>query len=169
MRILREQWHGVAFVGAFLAVNVGLNNISLLGITLSLNQVIRSAILVITCALAVVVEDVRPSHKEAGALGILTLGVTIAVWQGVVGGSPGSILCCVLGTISNGAMMTFSGKLLTENRCRAIDILHRTRLVRMPCPILPLARGTPICCLLEGQRDRRRACHGIDVGDGRLL
>ncbi len=57
----------------------------------------------------VVIEDVRLSYKEAGALVILTLGVTIAVWQGVVGGWPGSILCCVLGTISSGAMMTFLG------------------------------------------------------------
>jgi hypothetical protein len=118
-RFLRKQWRGVAFIGAFLAVNIGLNNISLLGITLSLNQVIRSAIPVVTCALAVVVEGVRPSGEEAGALVVLSAGVMIAMWQGAVGGSPGSILCCVAGTISNGAMMTFSSRLLSASRWRS--------------------------------------------------
>jgi drug/metabolite transporter (DMT)-like permease len=135
-RFLRKQWRGVAITGAFLAVNIGLNNISLLGITLSLNQVIRSAIPVVTCALAVVVEGVRPNREEAGALVVLSAGVMIAMWQGVVGGSPGSILCCVAGTISNGAMMTFSSKLLSE-KLDVVRLTFYTAPVSLAC-LLPL-------------------------------
>jgi hypothetical protein len=38
---LRKQWKGLACIGAFMALNIALNNLSLVHITLSLNQVIR--------------------------------------------------------------------------------------------------------------------------------
>ena len=38
---LRQQWKGLAAIGAFLACGISLNNISLVYMTLSLNQVIR--------------------------------------------------------------------------------------------------------------------------------
>ena len=38
---LQKQWKGMIFIGAFLALNIALNNISLVEISLSLNQVIR--------------------------------------------------------------------------------------------------------------------------------
>ena len=38
---LQKQWKGMMFIGAFLALNIALNNISLVEISLSLNQVIR--------------------------------------------------------------------------------------------------------------------------------
>ena len=38
---LQKQWKGMLFIGAFLALNIALNNISLVEISLSLNQVIR--------------------------------------------------------------------------------------------------------------------------------
>lgn len=41
--ILEKQWKGVVYIGSFLALNIALNNISLLDISLSLNQVIRCA------------------------------------------------------------------------------------------------------------------------------
>lgn len=40
---LQKQWKGMLFIGAFLALNIALNNISLVEISLSLNQVIRCA------------------------------------------------------------------------------------------------------------------------------
>lgn len=42
MATLQKQWKGMLFIGAFLALNIALNNISLVEISLSLNQVIRS-------------------------------------------------------------------------------------------------------------------------------
>jgi hypothetical protein len=40
---LRHEWRGVAVVGVCLSVNIALNNLSLVHISLSLNQVIRCA------------------------------------------------------------------------------------------------------------------------------
>lgn len=39
--ILEKQWKGILCIGSFVALNIALNNLSLLDITLSLNQVIR--------------------------------------------------------------------------------------------------------------------------------
>lgn len=105
-----------------MALNIALNNISLLDISLSLNQVIRSSIPVVTCALAIVVEGKIPTKQEITALGILTVGVMIAVWQGTVAGKPYAIVFCILGTVCNAAMMTFSGKLLSEK----LDVVRLT-------------------------------------------
>ena len=38
---LQKQWKGLVCIGAFMALNIALNNRSLVEITLSLNQVIR--------------------------------------------------------------------------------------------------------------------------------
>ena len=42
-RTLEKQWQGVVYIGAFMALNIALNNISLLDISLTLNQIIRCA------------------------------------------------------------------------------------------------------------------------------
>ncbi len=72
----------------------------------------RSAIPVVTCLLAILVESRYPSGQELAALITLTLGVMLAVWQGTVTGKPYAIVFCLVGTVCNGAMMTFSGKVL---------------------------------------------------------
>jgi len=41
VRTIQKQWQGLVYIGGFMALNIALNNISLLDITLSLNQVIR--------------------------------------------------------------------------------------------------------------------------------
>ena len=66
----------------------------------------------VTCLLAIAVESRYPSQQELTALIMLTAGVMLAVWQGTVAGKPHAILFCLGGTVCNGAMMTFSGKLL---------------------------------------------------------
>ncbi len=38
---LQKQWKGFSCIGAFMALNIALNNLSLVEISLSLNQVIR--------------------------------------------------------------------------------------------------------------------------------
>mmetsp|Transcript_12315 Transcript_12315/g.24763 ORF Transcript_12315/g.24763 Transcript_12315/m.24763 type:complete len:358 (-) Transcript_12315:2721-3794(-) len=122
VRTLEKQWKGILYIGSFMALNIALNNISLLDISLSLNQVIRSSIPVVTCLLAIVVEGKIPTHKEVTSLVILTVGVMIAVWQGTIAGKPHAILFCIIGTVCNGAMMTFSGKLLSEK----LDVVRLT-------------------------------------------
>ena len=133
-RTLEKQWKGLLYIGSFMALNIALNNISLLDISLSLNQVIRSSIPVITCLLAIVVEGKMPTEKEATSLVILTVGVMIAVWQGTVAGKPHAIMFCIIGTVCNGAMMTFSGKLLSEK----LDVVRLT-FYTAPVSLLCLA------------------------------
>ena len=43
-RTLEKRWQGVVYIGAFMALNIALNNISLLDISLTLNQIIRCAL-----------------------------------------------------------------------------------------------------------------------------
>jgi hypothetical protein len=38
---VQKQWKGLACIGGFMAINIALNNLSLVEISLSLNQVIR--------------------------------------------------------------------------------------------------------------------------------
>ena len=119
---LAKQWRGIVYVGCFMALNIALNNISLLDISLSLNQVIRSAIPAVTCVLSIAIEKKMPSREEFTSVLILTAGVMIAVWQGALTGKPYAILFAILGTVCNGAMMTFRGKVLSEK----LDVVRLT-------------------------------------------
>lgn len=87
----------------------------------------RSAIPVVTCLLAILVESRYPSGQELAALITLTVGVMLAVWQGTVTGKPYAIIFCLVGTVCNGAMMTFSGKVLRWVR-RPLSPHSRARL-----------------------------------------
>lgn len=87
----------------------------------------------VTCILAIVVESRWPSQQEGTALLTLTGGVMLAVWQGTVSGKPYAIMFCITGTVCNGAMMTFSGKLLSEK----LDVV---RLTFYTAPV-------SLCCL----------------------
>ncbi|KAA6421352.1 MAG: hypothetical protein FRX49_08629 [Trebouxia sp. A1-2] len=107
---LEKQWKGLVAIGVYMAANVSLNNLSLVLITLSLNQVIRSAIPVCTATLAVFIEKKIPTGEEATGLIILTLGVMVAVWEGSVSGSVTGLLLCCAGTVCNAAMMSTAGK-----------------------------------------------------------
>jgi drug/metabolite transporter (DMT)-like permease len=119
---LRRSWRGFVAIGLFMALNISLNNSSLVEMTLSLNQVIRASIPVFTCLLAIVVESRRPTQSEAVSLLVLTAGVMVAVWEGTVAGSPRAVALCLAGTVSNAAMMTTSGKVLAEK----VDVLRLT-------------------------------------------
>ena len=44
----------------------------------------------------------------------------IAVWEGAINGSPHGIMLCVVGTVCNAAMMSTSGRLLSEK----LDVLR---------------------------------------------
>eukprot|EP00798_Chlamydomonas_sp_ICE-L_P000372 gene372-1760_t len=112
---LRKQWQGLICVGAFFAVNVGFNNVSLLTISLSLNQVIRASIPVAAALGSVFIENKRPSRKEFLSLLVLVSGVSIAVGEGFGNDTDSKgIILCIIGTISNGLMMCTIGKIMSE-------------------------------------------------------
>ncbi|KAI7840393.1 hypothetical protein COHA_005894 [Chlorella ohadii] len=145
-RKLAKQWRGILAIGAFLALNITLNNASLLDMTLTLNQIIRSSIPVVTCLLAIPVERQRPTLRNAFALLVLTAGVMLAVWQGRVAGAPHAILLCLASTVCSGAMMTLIGRLLTEK----LDLVHLT-FYTAPVSLLCLA---PFAFALEASRSQ---------------
>ncbi|KAL0050280.1 hypothetical protein WJX82_008064 [Trebouxia sp. C0006] len=141
---LQKQWKGIIGIGLFMAVNIAFNNLSLVQITLSLNQVIRSFIPVICCLLAIGIENKIPTGKEIGSLVILSLGVMIAVWEGSVNGSPHGIMLCIVGTVCNAAMMSTSGRILSEK----LDVL---RLAFYTAPVSCIALF-PFCYFRESAR-----------------
>mmetsp|Transcript_32881 Transcript_32881/g.83458 ORF Transcript_32881/g.83458 Transcript_32881/m.83458 type:complete len:373 (+) Transcript_32881:143-1261(+) len=112
---ITKQWPGLLAISAFFAFNLGANNISLITISLSLNQVIRACIPVATAVGAVLIEAKPPTRKEAVSLVVLVMGVGISIFEGSdTKATAHGILLCVLGTISNGFMMASIGKLLSE-------------------------------------------------------
>jgi drug/metabolite transporter (DMT)-like permease len=69
---------------------------------------------------AVAIEREIPSPGEATGLVLLSGGVMLAIYDGTAAGSPYAIVCCVTGTICNAAMMSTSGRVLSER----IDVLR---------------------------------------------
>ncbi|KAK9832050.1 hypothetical protein WJX81_002190 [Elliptochloris bilobata] len=119
---VRKQWRGLLMMGLFMAANISLNNLSLTLISLSLNQVIRSSLPVVTAVLAVFIDNRYPSRSEFVSLTVLSAGVMLAVWEGTVAGSPSGIMLCIAATLCNGAMMVTAGKIMSEK----VDALRLT-------------------------------------------
>ena len=72
--------------------------------------------------MAIGIEKQIPSKGEAVSLVVLTAGVMLAVWEGTVAGSVQSIVLCLAGTVCNAAMMSTTGRVLSER----IDVLRLT-------------------------------------------
>eukprot|EP00242_Pyramimonas_sp_CCMP2087_P007992 CAMPEP_0198197898 /NCGR_PEP_ID=MMETSP1445-20131203/1469_1 /TAXON_ID=36898 /ORGANISM="Pyramimonas sp., Strain CCMP2087" /LENGTH=279 /DNA_ID=CAMNT_0043867317 /DNA_START=233 /DNA_END=1069 /DNA_ORIENTATION=+ len=112
--VLEKQWKGVALIGVFMAINIALNNASLVSMALSLNQVIRASIPCFTAVFAVFVENRFPTKLQAIGLAPISLGVMISVFEGTNDSSSDGIALCVMASISNALMMTISGRVLTQ-------------------------------------------------------
>lgn len=80
----------------------------------------RSAIPVCTAVMAIFIEHRVPSREEATGLVVLTAGVMVAVWEGSVSGSATGLLLCCTGTVCNAAMMSTTGKVMSEK----LDVLR---------------------------------------------
>eukprot|EP00884_Botryococcus_braunii_P008773 jgi/Botrbrau1/17898/Bobra.0432s0003.1 len=119
---LQSQWRGIAAMAACKAANIGLNNMSLVLITLSLNQIIRSSIPVAAALLALALGGSLPSGFELLSLSILATGVGLGCWDGSVQSSPRGVALCVAGTLAAAAMLNFSGRVLSEK----VDVLRLT-------------------------------------------
>ena len=116
LRALRRAHHqGIACIGVFLALNISLNNASLVGMSLVLNQVVRSGIPVVTAVLAVFVERKVPTLPRAVGLVPICLGVVISIYEGSkMEGTFFALVLCVAGMLSNALMMTVSGRVMEE-------------------------------------------------------
>lgn len=108
--------------------------------------------------MAVPVEGRIPSRNEFLSLMVLSLGVMLSVWEGSATGSVTGIVFCVVATISNAAMMTFSGKIMNE-KIDALRLTWYTAPVSCICllPLFMWAEAAPmeaylqthwqVCCL----------------------
>eukprot|EP00976_Prorocentrum_cordatum_P075603 1181959-Prorocentrum_minimum.AAC.1 len=70
---LKTQWKGVVMIGSFMAINIALNNASLVTMTLSLNQVIRASIPCFTGVFAIFVEKRYPTPLQGMGLAPISL------------------------------------------------------------------------------------------------
>lgn len=111
----RSECAQVAWVGLWTSGNIVLNNVSLVYISLSLNQIIRSSIPVVTAVVSSVHDAKLPTRAELTGLIILCTGVTM-----VIGGArthidaDGSfgIIMCFMGVISGAYMLYTTSKSL---------------------------------------------------------
>ncbi|CAL8471965.1 g11507 [Coccomyxa elongata] len=119
---LRSHWKGIACVGAFKVANIVANNASLVLISLSLNQIIRSGIPIVTAFVGIMIEKTVPTGFEVLSLVILTVGVVLSIWEGSISGSTMGMSIAVASTFCGAAMLSFSGKVLKED----IDVIRLT-------------------------------------------
>ena len=107
----------VAWVGLWTSANIVLNNVSLVYISLSSNQIIRSSIPVVTAIVSSVHDGQMPSSAELVGLVVLCSGVIMVIRgarthvgdDGVFG-----MIMCFLGVISGAYMLYTTSKSLTQ-------------------------------------------------------
>ena len=83
----------------------------------------RAAIPIFAALGSIFIEGKNPTGTEFASLGIVFLGVAVSMWEG--SDTRASLLgigCCLLGTISNGLMMSSIGRLMSEK----VDVLRLT-------------------------------------------
>ena len=144
--VVRRLWRGLFAIGTFMAVNISLNNASLLHLSLSYNQVIRASIPVVCAACAVLVEKKIPTALEAVGLALVAAGVmaTVAGSSSRLEQRPNEVaglIFCVMATVSNALMMTFSGKIMGGEKLDAASLTFYTSPVVLGL-LLPVALST---------------------------
>lgn len=105
----------IVWVGLWTSANIVLNNVSLVYITLTLNQIIRSSIPVVTAIVSSVHDGVLPSMAELVGLVILCSGVIMVVGHAQTHiGDDGTfgIIMCFMGVISGAYMLYTTSKTL---------------------------------------------------------
>ena len=113
--VLKRAWKGIMCIGFFLALNISLNNASLVGMTLVLNQIVRSGIPVVTAVLAIFIEGKTPTTNRAIGLFPICIGVVCSIYEGSkMQGTVPALILCIAGMFSNALMMTISGRVMEE-------------------------------------------------------
>jgi len=82
-------------ISVFFAINTGLNNTSLLYLTLSANQIIRALLPAVCAVFATFIEGKKYSHAQWGTMFILVVGVILALVDNPTFDELGTILCLI--------------------------------------------------------------------------
>lgn len=109
----RKNALGLAVIGASFSANLAFNNYSLTLISLSLNQMIRASIPVVTVVCSILIEHAMPTRREVAALAAIMVGVCAVLAEDVHAHAVG-VAACIVSTVANGLMMSMSGALLQE-------------------------------------------------------
>jgi len=111
-------------------LNICLNNASLMYISLSMNQIIRSCIPVVT-ALVASCHGTVPGLDETGALGTLTAGVAVVVADSSIHSVESNgfrdvelygVVLCLLGTVAGAYMLHSTNAVMKASDWNAIDL-----------------------------------------------
>jgi solute carrier family 35, member E4 len=132
MPTLSNNKKGLAIVAGCFSANLAFNNYSLTLISLSLNQMIRACIPVVTVVCAVFIENYFPTRRELASLVAITVGICVVLAEDVSANVRG-VCACVISTVANGIMMSMSGHLLQEK----LDV-WRLSFYQAPIVILTL-------------------------------
>ena len=111
--------------GLFTALNIGLNNWSLLLITLTLNQVLKSTMPLPTALLSVLLEGKRFSWQLYGSMLVLVVGCVLAAWGGFDSEKYWGVAVCVASVLSSAAWTVLSAILMQagEKPLDAVSLL----------------------------------------------
>eukprot|EP00908_Phaeocystis_cordata_P007642 Transcript_18296.p1 GENE.Transcript_18296~~Transcript_18296.p1 ORF type:complete len:250 (-),score=55.14 Transcript_18296:967-1614(-) len=107
--------------GIFTALNIGLNNWSLVFISLSINQLLRSIVPLPTAALSTVFENKRFGWQVWASMGVVCVGAMLASY-GSGNASVIGILVC-LGSVFSGAAWTVVSGILLQMGEEPLDSL----------------------------------------------
>jgi drug/metabolite transporter (DMT)-like permease len=110
---LRMNTHGLLIIGVSFGVNIAFNNLSLTLISLSLNQMIRASIPLVTAACSAFIDRTIPTRREIIALMAITVGICAVLAEDVHANSMGVTLC-IISTVVNGLMMSMIGFVLDK-------------------------------------------------------
>ena len=132
---LREQWLGLAAVALMNGVQIALNNASLQTTELSMNQVVRASIPVLTALAGICIESKVPTCAEMIALSAVSLGVVLCVYQDSTSEVSGIILVAISAIIQC-AQMSLSSRLMTKKLSS-----FQVRTLRAPTHPQPVAQS----------------------------
>lgn len=111
-KVAQKEWKGIFIVGFWVAANISLNNLSLVHLSLSLNQIIRATIPLVTAIVSSLSEKKIPPRTELIGLCLLCFGVTVAISEAAAAGDTFGVTLCILSVFAGAAMLTSSARVL---------------------------------------------------------
>ena len=143
------------------ALNIGLNNWSLVFISLSINQLLRSIVPLPTAALATIFENKRFNWQVWASMGVVCVGAMLASYGSGNASFLGILVC--LGSVFSGAAWTVvSGMLLQMGEepldsltvlfCSSPTCIATTCAPLTPTHTRPSCPGHPLCRSSSGPR-----------------
>ena len=108
----RGRVKALCLIGSMNALQIALNNASLVSIELSLNQVVRATGPVVTSLLLVCLEGTVPSRAEALCLLLISGGAGTTIYSGFGGSTAKGVLLTATSTLAQCLQISVSGRIM---------------------------------------------------------